>query len=212
VLRRTENAEVTHHTGIFGGRGWLTLTVGKKIYRVARITREQFLLMKKNSESTPISVSRVDQRNYWWFQHRIYSDNDNLEQNEIYALLVTRHQREQQRIATAQATVAVGTQPQASTRGAIPDDVKQLVWTRDGGHCRSCGTGVELQFDHVIPIALGGSSSADNLQVLCGTCNRRKGAGLTTGRSGTNSPRSTPQKSSSNSPDEPWWKQGRSSN
>ncbi|RSM87100.1 hypothetical protein DMH25_42665 [Streptomyces sp. WAC 01325] len=36
-----------------------------------------------------------------------------------------------------------------------------------------------MQFDHVIPVAMGGSSGADNLQVLCGPCNRSKGAGLT---------------------------------
>lgn len=115
MLRRAENAKLTHQMGLFGGRGWLTLTIGKQFYRIAKITREQFLSMKKETETTPVSVGRVGERNYWWFQLRIYSDNDNLSQSEIYALLVTRHQREQQRIATAQATVAVGAQPQVSS-------------------------------------------------------------------------------------------------
>ena len=209
MLKRAENAKVVYHSGLFGGRGWLTLTVGKQFYRVARFTKEQFQLMTQEQERTPVGVGRVGERNYWWFQRRIFSDSDNLRQDEVYALLVTRHQREQQRIATAQATVAVGAKPQASTRGAIPDDVKQFVWARDGGHCRSCGSGVELQFDHVIPIALGGSSTADNLQVLCGPCNRRKGAGLTTGRSGSISQGTRPLSGSPNSPveEQPWWKQ-----
>ncbi|MGA3352888.1 MAG: recombinase family protein [Acidimicrobiales bacterium] len=34
--------------------------------------------------------------------------------------------------------------------------------------------------DNVIPVALGGSNNAENLQILCGPCNRRKGAGLST--------------------------------
>ena len=209
MLRRVENAKITHQAGFFSGRGWLTLTMGKKFYRVVKISREQFQIMTQEEERTPVGVGRVGERNYWWFQRRIYSDIDNLSQNEIYALLLTRHQREQQRIAIAQATVAIGARPQASPRGAIPDDVKQYVWARDGGQCRSCGTGVELQFDHVIPIAFGGSSTADNLQVLCGPCNRRKGAGLTTGQSGANAPRATqlPGPTTPIEEELPWWKQ-----
>jgi 5-methylcytosine-specific restriction endonuclease McrA len=64
-------------------------------------------------------------------------------------------------------------------RGHIPDDVKHLVWTRDQGRCRNCGATAELQFDHVIPVAMGGGSGPENLQVLCGPCNRRKGASVT---------------------------------
>jgi 5-methylcytosine-specific restriction endonuclease McrA len=64
-------------------------------------------------------------------------------------------------------------------RDVILDDVKQFVWMRDRGRCRNCGAQVELQFDHIIPFAMGGSSEPQNLQILCGPCNRRKSAGLT---------------------------------
>ncbi|WP_418789557.1 HNH endonuclease [Paenarthrobacter ilicis] len=75
----------------------------------------------------------------------------------------------------------MGAQPRgASARRAIPDDVKQYVWTRDEGQCRACGSTGELQYDHVIPISKGGSNNVENLQILCGPCNRRKSAGLTT--------------------------------
>lgn len=66
----------------------------------------------------------------------------------------------------------------ASARRAIAPDLKQFVWKRDGGRCRQCGHNVELQFDHVIPIAYGGATTAENLQILCGPCNRRKGASV----------------------------------
>jgi len=36
-------------------------------------------------------------------------------------------------------------------------------------------TKAELTVDHVIPVADGGPSELWNFQVLCGTCNRRKG-------------------------------------
>ena len=77
--------------------------------------------------------------------------------------------------------VASGMKPKQLARGVIPDDVKQLVWLRDGGKCQLCGSTGELQFDHIIPVALGGSTSPDNLQVLCGSCNRTKGGGITAG-------------------------------
>jgi len=126
-------------------------------------------------------VLTVGQRCLWHFQDRFYWDSDGLNADEVCALLVTRQQRERQRVERAQAIVAYGSLPHQVSRSAIPDDLKQLVWLRDGGRCRGCGSTVELQFDHIVPLSIGGASSAENLQLLCGPCNRRKGAGLITG-------------------------------
>jgi 5-methylcytosine-specific restriction endonuclease McrA len=210
VLRRAENVSVSHQPGFFSGRGWFTLHVGKTIYRVGRITRDEFVAMGNEQQRVPVSVGRVGERTFWWFRNHFYWDNDDLSQQEVYALLVTRQQRERQRIQMAQATVAVGASPRPVSRAAIPDDVKQFVFARDGGCCRQCGATNDLQFDHVISIALGGGSAAENLQLLCGPCNRRKGAGLTSGylspttqqsATATQIPPSLPPSN------EPWWKQ-----
>jgi 5-methylcytosine-specific restriction endonuclease McrA len=46
----------------------------------------------------------------------------------------------------------------------------------DGGErCANCGVGDALVLDHVIPIAKGGLSQLENLQLLCAECNRIKG-------------------------------------
>jgi hypothetical protein len=58
----------------------------------------------------------------------------------------------------------------------IPQDVKIAVSARDGGRCRRCGSTEELHFDHVIPWSKGGANTVNNIQLLCGPCNRRKGA------------------------------------
>jgi hypothetical protein len=58
----------------------------------------------------------------------------------------------------------------------IPQDVKIEVAARDGGRCRQCGSNKGLHFDHVIPWSKGGPNTVGNIQLLCGTCNRRKGA------------------------------------
>ncbi|MEU7632780.1 TerD family protein [Nocardia sp. NPDC049220] len=59
---------------------------------------------------------------------------------------------------------------------SIPQEVKAEVWQRDGGKCVECGDGHYLEFDHVIPLSRGGATSATNLQILCRSCNRVKGA------------------------------------
>jgi hypothetical protein len=56
----------------------------------------------------------------------------------------------------------------------ISDPVKEEVFERDGGQCGKCGSTRDLQFDHVIPYSRGGSSTAANIQLLCGDCNRAK--------------------------------------
>jgi len=61
---------------------------------------------------------------------------------------------------------------------SIPQDVKIAVSARDGGRCRQCGSTHQLHFDHVIPISRGGANTVANIQLLCGACNRAKGAKL----------------------------------
>ena len=68
--------------------------------------------------------------------------------------------------------------PSARQRRPIPDDVKMFVWRRDEGRCISCNSNAELEFDHIIPVSMGGSNTARNLQLLCGSCNRAKGGNL----------------------------------
>lgn len=58
----------------------------------------------------------------------------------------------------------------------IPQDVKIAVSVRDQGRCRQCGSTQDLHYDHVIPWSKGGANTVSNIQLLCGRCNRRKGA------------------------------------
>jgi len=56
----------------------------------------------------------------------------------------------------------------------IPRDVRQRVWQRYGGRCAECGDDHYLEFDHIVPVAKGGSNSDNNVQLLCRACNAKK--------------------------------------
>jgi hypothetical protein len=181
VIRRAKNASVEFK------RAWGFLASGRLEIRLegrefaSGLTLEDFQELKEGQKLWPFRLGEIGERTYWYFQDCFYWEDDGLDADELYALLVSRQQRERGRIERAKAMVAMGMQPQdqAQRRDVIPDDVKQLVWLRDGGRCRHCGAQAELQFDHIIPFSMGGSSNPENLQILCGPCNRRKSAGLT---------------------------------
>jgi len=63
-------------------------------------------------------------------------------------------------------------------REPIPQDVRDEVWRRDVGKCVQCGSNQQLQYDHIIPVSKGGATTAQNLQLLCKTCNLQKGASI----------------------------------
>jgi len=44
--------------------------------------------------------------------------------------------------------------------------------------CSVCGSTQNIEADHIVPIARGGSTSIGNLQPLCRNCNRSKGSKL----------------------------------
>jgi len=181
MLRRADNVSISFKPGAFSGKGWLILYVGaRRSCRVAKLHKTEVAQCFAQQRTYPVRLASIDERTYWQFQDRFFWDNDGLDAAAVYALLVTRQQRQMQQVDRAQQIVAMGGQPrQERVRGAIPDDVRHLVWTRDGGRCRHCGSTVELQFDHIIPVSMSGSSQPENLQILCGPCNRRKGGGIT---------------------------------
>jgi hypothetical protein len=61
----------------------------------------------------------------------------------------------------------------------IPAAVKREVYRRDGGRCtyvgpdgHRCSAQAFLEYDHILPVARGGTSNADNLRLRCFTHNQ----------------------------------------
>jgi len=47
------------------------------------------------------------------------------------------------------------------------------VYHSQGKYCLCCGSD-KIYFDHVVPLSVGGTNTANNLQLLCSRCNNRK--------------------------------------
>jgi hypothetical protein len=84
---------------------------------------------------------------------------------------------------------------------AIPASVKRTVWARDGGRCifeglrGRCHESSPLEFHHVIPYAMGGQPTADNIELRCRAHNayqaRLDGLGWEGARNDDGAPRGT---------------------
>jgi hypothetical protein len=54
----------------------------------------------------------------------------------------------------------------------VPQKVRAAVLQRDGHQCLLCGVSEDLMVSHIVSVNKGGTSEADNLQTLCGSCYR----------------------------------------
>jgi len=68
-----------------------------------------------------------------------------------------------------------------NVRSPISSKLRFEVFRRDKfvcQYCGACGPRTELEIDHVIPVARGGTDDIDNLKTSCFRCNRGKGVSV----------------------------------
>lgn len=133
------------------------------------------------AERTPVMVgSNFDDKYFWVYKRRLFATSDSrLTPDDVKALVNEVENRRRLQLEKAHALQAMSDQPAPKNRRSpIPQDVKIAVWQRDGGRCVDCDSNKALEFDHIIPLAMGGSNTIRNLQLLCEVCNGRKGATL----------------------------------
>lgn len=109
-----------------------------------------------------------DGRMLWWSNNGLFWADADLADDEVILILQDRQRKHEARLVRLRKSTA------QRRREPIPRDVQALVWKRDNGRCVRCGTEEDLQFDHIIPVAKGGGNAVNNIQVMCGDCNRRK--------------------------------------
>lgn len=68
-----------------------------------------------------------------------------------------------------------------ATSAKISKDIIKTLWKKQDGYCAYnlwCHSDLYIEgyhLDHVMPLALGGAHEDENLQLLCPSCNMRKG-------------------------------------
>jgi hypothetical protein len=55
----------------------------------------------------------------------------------------------------------------------VPEGVRVGIWRRAGGKCMKCGSRQELDFSYIVSPRSGGSTTAENVQLLCGRCSTK---------------------------------------
>lgn len=179
VLRAVENAGF-EEVGSGLRRRWVFRT--GQLEGDRKLSRRAVRQLLDASEHRPVAVLQDDARTWWLSSRQVFVEREGLTADDVAALLAERADRAARRLERAHAvrTRAATADSPASPPGRrhVPREVRLAVWQRDGGRCTSCGSEFDLQYDHVIPVALGGGTSEANLQLLCGACNQRKGASI----------------------------------
>jgi 5-methylcytosine-specific restriction endonuclease McrA len=172
MLREVKNARFEHRRSLFGRRYFLVEGGGEAV----AWRRRPFETLMREQDERPVALFERDGRTYWAFEDRIFWEDDDLDAADVLALVRERQRRARRTLERAHAALAG--EAAAPRREPIPRAVRLAVFERDGGRCVECGSAFEIQYDHVIPVALGGAATVENLQILCAPCNRAKGAAV----------------------------------
>lgn len=180
MLRKASNVTIRPEPG-----GCLRFGLPTGNYIISIKGRGSWRIDKKHCEQaesaqqhTPVLLATSLERHYWWYKDRFYWDDEGYTAYEVKALLHERETRTKRKLQRAIALMEQERIPEPGGREPIPDDVKMFVWRRDGGKCVKCGSKKNLEYDHIIPLSMGGSNTARNIQLLCQTCNRSKRGSL----------------------------------
>jgi HNH endonuclease len=135
------------------------------------------------SESYPIrlrwnlSNSRDRLSEYAWFYNtRIYYVNNIYDEIEAKMLVISEFDKERRKFESLKAKFEDSEAKSDFKRKSIPEKIRIEVWRRDGGKCAKCESRENLEYDHIIPVSRGGSNTSRNIELLCESCNRSKGA------------------------------------
>ena len=170
TLRRASNVDVDFE------HSWLGRLRSAEIQATRSIafTLDRHAWLALDTSAEPIAAGVDGTRTLWYTSAGWFWEDDGLDAEAVALLVWDRTRRRDSQIERLREIRAREEQVVGARRERIPPETRAFVWERDEGLCVACSVEEDLQFDHVIPVARGGGNSAENLQILCGTCNRQK--------------------------------------
>jgi hypothetical protein len=128
--------------------------------------------------TVPIQCSK----HFWMYRNRLVKVlNDDVPTDELTLLIkhkVLSNEKALDRVRREVDAFENFSKLDRTSREPIPEHVRMFVWQRDEGRCVKCGSRERLEYDHIIAVANGGSTTERNIQLLCESCNRSKGANI----------------------------------
>ncbi len=123
-----------------------------------------------------ISYPHQKNSNLWLYQNCLYTVKGVYSQEEMRLLVLEEADKEREKFERLKMKFdSEVSQDIKYPRPTIPEEVRIAVWRRDQGKCVRSGSRENLEYDHIIPLSKGGSSTARNIELLCEKCNREKG-------------------------------------
>jgi 5-methylcytosine-specific restriction endonuclease McrA len=145
---------------------------GRKVMEL-HWSRSQVEAALQTQTSEPVLMCCDGRRNLWHYLDGFWWDDDGLDAEDVKALVLQRKRQKEQKLHSARSLMRAEENGRP-TRAHITDELRRAVYERDGGACVMCGSNFNIQYDHLLPVALGGATTVENLQILCADCNRRK--------------------------------------
>ncbi|GAB2024463.1 hypothetical protein OfM1_05340 [Lactovum odontotermitis] len=172
-LAQSTRAEI-RKKGFFFPKYYYRLWTTKTNFYDFETTAEDWNENLALSAKEPVCYGQIEERFYWYFKGEWCWENERLSADEVRVKLYLRHNSNQREIERGKEMIAAEDRRKATKRTEISDEVRQLVWERDKGRCVRCGSKENLMFDYIIPLTMGGASTAENMQVLCVTCSSKR--------------------------------------
>lgn len=158
-------------TRMLSGRRYAVQS-GRKVMEL-RWSKVQVGAAQQTQASEPVLMFRDGRRNLWQYLDSFWWDDDGLDAEDIKALVLQRKRQKERKLQSAHSLMRAEENGRP-TRTLVPTELRRAVFERDGGRCVECGGNFDLQYDHILPVAHGGATTLENLQLLCADCNRHK--------------------------------------
>ena len=172
TLRRASNVRIERYNNWLGRLTRVELRFGRSDDATFTLDRARWLEVERDEQ--PAAVGQNGDRTLWHTSEGWFWEDVGLDAEAVALLIWDRTRRLDSRIERLRKIHAREEQLEDARRERIPPEVRSFVWQRDEGRCVQCNAEEDLQFDHVIPVSRGGGNAENNLQILCGPCNRQK--------------------------------------
>ncbi len=168
------NVRIEERRGLFGALKEVRLWFGRtQQFTLGREAWDQ-VMRARADDAPPVPLGLDGARRLWAAGGTYYWAEDGMDAETVALLAWDRERRQDARLDRLRKIRAAEEDAERGRRERLPDEVRSAVWHRDEGRCVRCGSETDLQFDHVIPFARGGGNAVENIQILCGPCNRAK--------------------------------------